>query len=112
MNEFLFGELESRHEIIFANDRETAVKFFHARVPDPLLYIPDRFIRTDSQGQLAGFYDPYLETFVPEYTADAGIPLSMRVGTDWKSIGNIPLSAAQDVDRLHVSGPRRLPGGS
>jgi hypothetical protein len=109
MNEFLFGDLEGRHLRLFANDRETAIRFFHARVTDPSLYVPDSFIRTDDQGQWIGQYDVHMEMFVAEYTPDACVPVSMRVGDAWRAIGSIASSSLSN--RWAIQGPRRLRSG-
>ena len=110
MNEFLFGDIEGRHETIYANDREAAIRFFRARAPQPSLYVPDRFIRTDPDGQWVGQFDPHMEMFVAEYTQDACIPVSMRVSGEWKSIGSIPPTSTPDS--WAIQGPRRLTRGS
>jgi hypothetical protein len=109
MNEFLFGEPDNLHEIIFANDRETAIRYFHAKVQSPELYVPDAFIKTDNEGHWVGYYHDHLG-FIPEYTPEAGIPLYIKDGSDWKFIENILLSSALKVIRGIIKGPHRLPG--
>ena len=110
MHEFLFGELCNLHEIIFANDKETAIRHFHAKVSTPELYVPDKYIKTDGQGVWIGTYHDHLG-FIPEYTSEACIPFFMRVEGGWKPLESILLSKALKVNRKLISGPRRLTEG-
>ena len=109
MHEFLFGDPNDRHEIIFANDKETAIHYFHAKTAAPELYVPDKYIKTDDQGVCIGIYHDHLG-FLPEYTSEACIPFCIREQSGWHPLESILLSDALKVTRRLISGPRRLAG--
>lgn len=109
MNEFLFGELDNRHEIVFANDLETAIRYFYSKILSPELYVPDKYIKTDKSGAWVGTYQDHLG-FIPEYIPEACIPLSMRAGANWRQVGSLLLSEALRTNRALIAGPRRLSG--
>jgi hypothetical protein len=111
MNEFLFGLPEDRHEIINANDMTTAIRYFFARIQNPDVYVPDEYIRTDSEGHWVGSLHDHLG-FIPEYKSDACIPIYLRERSMWKQIGKIALSDALKVNRSIIIGPRELPNRS
>jgi hypothetical protein len=108
MNEFLFGQPKDRHEIISANDMATAIRYFFVKVSSVEVYVPDEYIRTDSEGHWVGYLHEHLG-FIPEYGNDACIPIYLKERSIWKQVGKIALSDALKVNRTIIAGPRRLP---
>jgi hypothetical protein len=111
MNEFRFGVADERNEVIFANDLKTAVRYFYSRVSNPEVCVPDRYIRTDGNGNWIGTLHDHLG-FLPEYRADACIPVFLRIGDSWTEVATIPLSTALGIIRANIDGAPKLPGGS
>ena len=82
--EFLFGEPGGVHEIVHALDWKTAVWKFMMKAASLWDYVPERYRKTDSEGHWIGRYDSHTDMFIPEYTADACIPVFVKEELEWK----------------------------
>lgn len=82
--DFMFGEPNGAHETVRAKDRDAAVWRFLMKVSSLWDYVPERYRKTDLEGHWIGHYDSHTDMFIPEYTADACIPVYVKEKEEWK----------------------------
>jgi hypothetical protein len=96
--EFLFGEANGAHEIIWAIDRDAAVWKFLMKITSLWDYVPEGYKKTDSEGFWIGHYDTHTDMFIHEYTLDACIPVFVREKMEWKLIEKMsPNTVGTDI---------------